>query len=101
MTEISRDGERVTVKVGQDVVASMARDFKQELSSLVQGGAKELVIDLAGAEMIDSIGLGVILATYNSLHRSGGKLAVTNAREGVYTLFKTMRLDQHFAVSAI
>ena len=83
------------------MVASMAQEFRNEVRSLVEEGTKELVIDLAGVEMIDSVGIGVLIASHNSLAKVGGKLKVTNVSKEVYGLFKTMRLDQHFEVSAV
>jgi len=55
MSDIAKDGDQAIVKPGTDVVASMAQGFRNELRSLVEEGLKELVIDLAGVEMIDSI----------------------------------------------
>ena len=98
MSDIAKDGDQAIVKPGTDVVASMAQGFRNELRSLVEKGLKELVIDLAGVEMIDSIGLGVFIATHNSLSKTGGKLIVTNVPKDIYNLFRTMRLDQHFTV---
>jgi anti-sigma B factor antagonist len=48
--------------------------------------------------MVDSVGIGVIIATHNSLNKVGGKLKVTNITKDIYTLFTTMRLDRHFTV---
>jgi len=86
------------IKPGKDVVASMAEDFKKSLLDLVRNGIKELVIDLSGVEIVDSVGLGVIIAAHNSLSKSGGKLKIVNVSEDIYRLFQTMRLDQHFDV---
>jgi anti-sigma B factor antagonist len=98
MSEINKDGSQVTVKPGRDVVASMANEFRAELNSQIQESPTELVIDLAGVEMVDSVGIGVIIATHNSLDQKGGKLKVVNIAEDIYGLFSTMRLDRHFIV---
>ena len=98
MSDITRDGQRVIVKPGTDIVASMANEFRAELNSLIQESPQELEIDLAGVEMVDSVGIGVIIATHNSLDQKGGKLKVVNIAEDIYGLFSTMRLDRHFTV---
>jgi len=54
-SKIAKQRDQAIVKPGTDVVASMAQGFRNELRSLVEEGLKELVIDLAGVEMIDSI----------------------------------------------
>ena len=98
MSIINKDGNQVIVKPGRDVVASMANEFRAELNSQIQESPSELVIDLSGVEMVDSVGIGVIIATHNSLDQKGGKLKVINIAEDIYGLFSTMRLDRHFTV---
>jgi anti-sigma B factor antagonist len=98
MSEIIKEGDKVTVKPGMDVVASMANDFRTELHSVVQESPKEVLIDLSGVEMVDSVGIGIIIATHNSINKAGGKLKVINVIKDIYSLFSTMRLDHHFDV---
>ena len=90
--------ESDVIKPGKDVVASMAEEFKKNLLDLIKNGIKELAIDLSGVEVVDSVGLGVMIATHNTLSKSGGKLKVINASEDICRLFQTMRLDQHFEI---
>lgn len=98
MSEIERTGDQATVRPGCDLVASMVPEFREEMRSLLSKTPSEITIDLTGVEMIDSVGLGVLIATHNSISRIGGKLMVTNACENIYGLLKTMRLDKHFRI---
>jgi anti-anti-sigma factor len=98
MAGAKKKTEHKVVKPGKDIVASMADGFRKRLLKVVKGGAKDLVIDLKGVEMIDSVGIGVIIATHNSMSSSGGTLRLTNLSQDIYGLFKTMRLDEHFDV---
>jgi anti-anti-sigma factor len=100
MSEILRDNDRVTILPQTDVVASMAGEFKGELNVLLDQGVQDLTIDLTGVEMIDSVGLGVLIAAHNSLRQKGGQLSIRNASPDIHSLFKTMRLDKHFTILA-
>ncbi len=100
MSEIIKEQEQTIVKPATDIVASMASDFKGELKGVLDEGVQQLVIDLDQVEMVDSVGLGVFIATYNSLHQSGGSLTLRNASSDIRMLLKTMRLDKHFTVEA-
>ena len=100
MSDIKRIGDGATVKPGRDLVASMVKEFKKELRSLLEEEPAEITIDLVGVDMIDSVGLGVLIAAHNSISKMGGKLTVMNASENIYGLFKTMRLDKHFGVKS-
>jgi len=98
MIEISKKGNQFIIKPGVDVVASMASEFRSKLRGLIQESPKILVIDLSGVAMVDSVGIGIIIATHNSLNKAGGKLRVTNVADDIYALFTTMRLDHHFTI---
>ena len=87
------------IKPDRDIIASGAEDLKAKLLKTVNDGLKELVIDLANVEVVDSVGLGVVISAHNSINTAGGKLKVINASEDIFRLFQTMRLDQHFEVS--
>lgn len=95
MSAIIREGTSVTITPGQDIVSSMVPDLKNELNSLLEENPQELRLDLSGTAMMDSIGIGVVIATHNTMKKKGGKLIVCNASENILKLFKSMRLDQH------
>lgn len=98
MAKAKRKITRKTIKPGMDITASMAEDFRKDLRKFLNQGVVELTIDLTGVKMIDSVGLGVLIATHNSLENAGGSLSIKNASQNIYSLFNTMRLDQHFEV---
>ena len=98
MSEIVNQGNQTIIRPGMDVVASMAEDFKSELLSVINESSSEVVIDLEGVEMVDSVGIGVIIAAHNTLKQSDRNLAVINVAKDVYGLFTTMRLNRRFTV---
>lgn len=100
MSEIVNQGNQTIIKPGMDVVASMAEDFKKELLSVINESSSEVVIDLEGVEMVDSVGIGVIIAAHNTLKQSDRNLAVINVAKDVYGLFTTMRLNRRFTVES-
>ncbi|MBW2609239.1 MAG: STAS domain-containing protein [Deltaproteobacteria bacterium] len=98
MATARKKSTKKTIKPGKDIIASMAEDFKAKLLKLVEQGIKNLTIDFKGVNMVDSVGLGVLIATHNSLDSVGGELTIKNVSHDIYNLFMTMRLDQHFEV---
>ncbi len=98
MTEPKQSTEKRTICPASDVVASMAEGFKKELLQVVTEGAKELVIDLKDVKMVDSVGIGVLVAAHNSLRKVGGTMEMANVSEDIHKLFQMMRLDKHFGV---
>ncbi len=98
MSEVIREGENTVIRLGTNVVASIAENFKQKLLSVVNTLEGKLIIDLAGVEMVDSVGLGVIISAHNTLTLKGSTLEIINASNEIYGLFSTMRLNRRFKV---
>ena len=100
-SEITTSGTAIQVKPGRNIVASMTDEFRSELHVLVQEKPDQIIIDMAGVEMVDSVGIGVMIAVHNSLTKNGGTLKIINADKNILNLFKTMRLNRHFAVEGV
>ena len=69
--------------VGQDalVLKTMLEEHIQELEA--QGGTPTLIFNMAGAQTMDSAGLGVLITTSTQLRQSGGRLALVNVNRGI------------------
>jgi anti-sigma B factor antagonist len=98
LSRVIKNRRQIIVFPGRDIVSSAADGVKAELRLLVEQAPEELVIDLSGVEMVDSMGIGVLIATFNSLTKAGGVLKIINASEYVYEIFVTMRLTYHFSI---
>ncbi|MCP4754859.1 MAG: STAS domain-containing protein [Proteobacteria bacterium] len=98
VSETIKEGEATVVKPDRNIVASMADEFKMELKEVIGQGVSDLTIDLTSVGMIDSMGLGVLIATHNSLQKQDVRLKLTNASEDVRKLLNNMRLNQHFEI---
>jgi anti-anti-sigma factor len=98
---ITRNGDQIILKPGDDIIASNVPDLRDVLKTLVAEGARHIVIDLARVRIIDSSGIGLLVAVHNSLSRLDGKLSVINASVDLMELFRTFRLDKHFSVSGV
>lgn len=100
MSIVSRAGSTVTVTPGQDLVSSVVPGLKEEINALLAESPQELRLDLSGTAMMDSIGIGMVIAVHNSMKKKGGKLVIANVSENIAKLFKSMRLDQHLNLEA-
>lgn len=98
MNEIKRDGQNVSVTLNGDLIASVANVLRTDLSEIIAAEPVNLTIDLTSAEIVDSVGIGVIIATHNSVEKHGGTLKVVNVQEDIYDLLCTMRLNNHFEI---
>lgn len=99
MSEILKDGGAVTITPGCDIVASGIDELKRELKGIIDGGLATLTIDLSGTKMIDSMGIGILIATYNSLKKKNVPLSLINVSPEISSLLKNMRLHQYFNIA--
>lgn len=97
--EIRHQGDAAIVAMHGDIVASVIPELRPQLRQLVSGGQRHIVIDMAETTLVDSTGVGLLLAAFNSLGKVDGKLSVVNASSEILDLFRTLRLHQHFSVS--
>jgi len=100
MTTVIRENNKAMVQPsGDTIVAATIPELRVTMRGIVEEGIRDLTIDLAGVRMVDSSGLGLLIAAHNSLRKVGGQLAVINASTDLLELFRSMRMHQHFSVS--
>jgi anti-anti-sigma factor len=95
----SRDLRAAVVQPDADLVSAHVAVFRSRLRDVVSSGVLHLTVDLAGVRLVDSSGIGLLVAAHNSLKKSGGELAVIHASQDILDLLRTMRIHQHFSVS--
>ena len=93
------DGKAALLHPG-DLTSATVEQVRDRLKILLAAGTRELTIDLAGVQMVDSMGIGLLIQAHNSLAKAGGGLVVKNASNELQDLFRSMRLDKRFTLQA-
>ena len=96
---IERDQNACRVAVGKELTAALVPSLQTALKKEIDSGALSITFDLRGAAMLDSSGIGLLIATANSLARKQGELRVANASGDIYHLLQSMRLVSRLNVS--
>jgi anti-anti-sigma factor len=96
---LTRTEDRVMVQPNGDVTAPAVPELREVLRGAVAEGVREVVLDLSNAKMLDSCGIGLLIAVHNSLRKAGGKLGVIHASQEIVALLQAMRIHQHFSVT--
>ncbi len=81
-----------SVALAGDLTASTVPALQAELRQQLAENIEEVVFDLANATMLDSSGIGLLIACSNSLARKNGRVRVSNASPDVLQLLQSMRL---------
>lgn len=96
---IEQNDQQGSVKLTGDLTATTVPDLQAGLKDLLNKGARDLEFDLATAKMLDSSGIGLLIASANSLLPNGGKVRVTNVSPDIFRLLQSMRLTTRLNVS--
>jgi anti-sigma B factor antagonist len=97
--ELRREGNRLVVTPEGELVASTVADLKGELQRAIDAGTGEMEFDLASTAMLDSSGIGLLIAAYNSLSARQGTMKVTGVSDDIFRLLQSMRLDKRLNVA--
>ena len=82
-----RDGCEI-LSVRGDVDAHTAPELRAALDDVLAAGTSRLVVDLAGVDLLDSTGLGVLLGTVTRMREAGGELRVSCPDPNVRRVFE-------------
>jgi anti-sigma B factor antagonist len=86
MTEVTvsamsvANAETINVRVAGALVYDTAADARPRLRALVDGGHRRLIVDASDLDVLDSSGLGVLLAAWQRMDRDGRRLEVRGVR---------------------
>ena len=98
MSKSAKPNNQIVVQPEMNLESSTADTFRETLLKAVNRNHSDLVIDLSKVDAIDSVGLGVFIATHNTLAKKEKKLKVINASHKIHSLFQTMGLTRRFKV---
>ncbi len=88
----------IVIAPKSDIVGNATYELKTEFSELLNRGELNIKLDLASVTMIDSLGIGVLVATRNSIRQSDGEFSIVNLSEDLTQLFSNMRIIEFLNV---
>jgi anti-anti-sigma factor len=78
--------------------APTVHDVRAALQSAVDAGAGDLVVDLAGVELLDATGLGVLVGAHRRAERAGRRLVLRRVPPRLDRLLLATRLHRILVV---
>ncbi|EJG07356.1 anti-sigma-factor antagonist [Methanofollis liminatans DSM 4140] len=86
------------VSVTGRIDAASAGLLDTELSGLIEGGERTIIVDMGGLEYISSSGLRVLLAAKKNLKKVGGDLSIAALKPFVREVFEISGFLRIFSV---
>lgn len=92
------DGITIVEIVGKMFLGPDTEECHKKVRAVLTEGYKKVVIDLSGAEWVNSRGMGSLMACYVSNMKLGGKLKFAGLTDKTHSLFHTAKLDTVFQI---
>ena len=97
---IGEDGPIPVIAVHGQADLHTAPQLRAAITTVLDGGASGLVIDLSEASFIDSMTLGVLLGAVKRLRPAGGRVSVVCTDSHIRRIFEITLLDRVFSIHA-
>jgi len=99
LTNREINGVTVVELDGRVVLGEETNKLRETVKSLVSQGKKKIVLDVKNVTMIDSSGLGALVAAYSSAKSAGATLRLSNLGAHFNQLLQITKLLTVFEVS--
>ena len=86
------------LEVAGEIDVYTAPQLRERLIAVVEGGARQVIVDLGRVEFLDSTGLGVLVGALKRLRVVGGELRLVCAQERLLKIFRITGLSKVFAI---
>jgi anti-sigma B factor antagonist len=96
--EVTRSAAITIVVPRGDLDMAVAEQMKQTLTTLVDGGALKVLVDLGQVGYLDSSGMGALVAALKHARTAGGDLHLCALQDDVRAIFEMTRLIKAITV---
>jgi anti-anti-sigma factor len=95
---VEKKAESAEILFGDNLVSETVEDLRGILKKLLSEQLNRITVNFHNVEMIDSMGIGLMVSTHNSLTARGGEMTITNLSSDLLELFTVMRLNEFFTI---
>jgi anti-sigma B factor antagonist len=85
-----------------DLTGNLAREenaeFRKQVTTIINAGARKLLLNLAGVSHMDSSGLGELISCYNAMLQLGGNVKLLSPNHRLQNLLVITKLNTLFEV---
>ena len=96
--ETHQEKNRTIIEVGGEIDVYTAPKLREAITSLVDEGQRDLIIDLEKVEFMDSTGLGVLVGGLKRVRTHEGSLELVCTQERLLKIFRITGLGKVFAI---
>ncbi|MEH2451102.1 STAS domain-containing protein [Nostoc sp.] len=86
------------IKLTGNLNATTSQEFRQNITNMLETGAKIVLVDFKDVTFMDSSGLGALVLAFKTLRAADSKLVLCSISEQVRILFELTNMDKVFEI---
>lgn len=91
--------ETAVVLAGDYLNKLAGEKIERECKTKLDEGCKRLIVDFSQTEIINSIGISILLGVIDSAENSGAKVIFSDLNQDSVELFETLGLTKHVTIA--
>ena len=96
--KVIQRGQQCYVEIQGALTAAVVPTLQSDIRKMLELKMNEVSFDLKNCTMLDSSGIGLMMATFNTLAAKSGKISVVNVNKDIAKLLASMRLTARLGV---
>ncbi len=92
------EGETATVFAGDYINKLSGEKIERECQRQLTAGCKTLVVDFSRTEIVNSIGVSILLGVIDAASNVGAKVVFSDINDDTCDLFETLGLTSHVTI---
>jgi anti-anti-sigma factor len=97
-TTVANDGKQITIHVSGQFNFSVYKEFREAYQRSAQPAYTAYIIDMAGADYMDSSALGMLLLLRERAGGERSEIAITHCNPEIRKIFKISNFDRLFKI---
>lgn len=95
---VRTNGETATVFAGDYLNKLTGEKIERECRRQIDAGCKELVVDFSDTEVVNSIGISILLGVIDTASSAGAKVVFSDVNEDTAELFEMLGLTSRVSL---
>ena len=93
-------GEIATIFAGDYINKLSGERIERECQRQINAGCKTLIVNFSETEIVNSIGVSILLGVIDAASNAGAKIVFSDINEDTTELFETLGLTNHVQILA-
>ena len=89
-------GSNAILRISEDILGDDRIQLNEKIQELADGGAKNIVLNLKDAGLMDSVGLGMLVALQAALSRRQTRMVLADVSKSIDYLLLITKLNRVF-----